>query len=149
LSSPTKEALLAGGDFAPYFYQTNPFSKVLSRDRGDLLVHGQGWWDVGLSIAGGIETLEFVQALRTLLCGLVAGDLREGSGGVGMQIELRPSAAISAYRLRAWATERVASTYWRSTRWSVHLRKNGKPWERHIKFPEAKGHKPKGISQRA
>ena len=30
-----KEALLAEGDFAPHFYQTNPFSKVFSRDRGE------------------------------------------------------------------------------------------------------------------
>ena len=36
LSSTTrKEALLAEGDFAPRFYQTNPFSKVFSRDRGE------------------------------------------------------------------------------------------------------------------
>ena len=36
LSSTTrKEALLAEGDFAPHFYQTNPFSKIFSRDRGE------------------------------------------------------------------------------------------------------------------
>ena len=35
LSSTTrKEAVLAEGDFVPHFYQTNPFSKVFSRDRG-------------------------------------------------------------------------------------------------------------------
>jgi hypothetical protein len=64
LSSTTaNEALLAEGDFAPYFYQTNPISKVFSRDPKDLSVHGQGRWDVGLSIASGIEALKFVQAL--------------------------------------------------------------------------------------
>jgi hypothetical protein len=34
-STTTKEALLVEGDFAPHFYQTNPFSKVFSRDRGE------------------------------------------------------------------------------------------------------------------
>ena len=33
-STARKEALLTEGDFAPHFYQTNPFSKVFSRDRG-------------------------------------------------------------------------------------------------------------------
>jgi len=33
-STARREALLAEGDFAPHFYQTNPFSKVFSQDRG-------------------------------------------------------------------------------------------------------------------
>ena len=39
--------------------------------------------------------------------GLVAGELREGSGGLGVQIELRPSAAVSTHRLRVWAADRT------------------------------------------
>ena len=47
-----------------------------------------------------------------LQCGLLAIELAEGSGDVGVQIELRPSAAVSTRRLRVWAiwaTDRTLS----------------------------------------
>ena len=58
-----------------------------------------GRWDVGLGIIipGGIEALGFCASLveAPLHCGLVAIELEEGSGGVGVQTELRSGAAVA------------------------------------------------------
>ena len=72
------------------FYETKPnFSEIFPRNPGDLHVYGNGRWEGALSLAGGLEALEFVQGLEeaALYRGLVAGELRESVALVGIRHE--------------------------------------------------------------
>src|SRR5215212_8109466 len=64
----------------PSFCETNPFLEFFTGDPGDIHIYGQGWRDVALGAAGGLEVLKFVPGLvePALYPCFVAGEFGEG-----------------------------------------------------------------------
>jgi hypothetical protein len=91
---------------------------------GDVNVHCHGRRDAARGGASGLQSLEFVQGLveATLYAGLVARELGEGIGAVGVPAKVRPSAVFSAscLTLISWALRRASRCLSLSPIWCRH-----------------------------